>query len=145
MCGGRLSSAARCAAVLSPVRKAGPDRRQLGLCGGAQGQDLGQRLLQVAVHVIRQRPQGRDVNDADGVVQRAGQRALQQPVDCGQKRGQRLAASGGCRDQGVLSRDNGRPAGRLRRSRSCETSTEPFLYHGMERVQRLPRQLADDQ
>ena len=68
-CGGRRTSAARCDEVVSPVRK--PTRMSSGPNPSPRpARRSRQWHLEVAVHVVGEGPQRRDVNDADLVVER---------------------------------------------------------------------------
>ena len=96
--------------------------------------DAGQRRVQVALDVVVQGFERRDVEQLHAVRQTravqfiAGARRRQMGpnlVDAPQERGQRLAGTGGRQDQGVLANLNGRPGGRLRRSRFSEGFTKP--------------------
>ena len=98
--------------------------------GRIQGADLAQRSLEVLLHVVGERAQGRDVEDARLVGQRAP--FLQQRVDGGQEGGQRLAGSGGRGDQDVPALADEGPALTLGRRRLAETVGEPALDDGVE-------------
>ena len=73
-------------------------RRHLG--------DLGERRGQVALDVVGQRLERRDVHHARA----ADRRLLSQPVDAGQEGGEGLAASGRGAEEGVLPGGDARPA-----------------------------------
>jgi len=57
---------------------------------------------------------------------------LHQPVDGGQKGGQRLAAAGGGGDQRVPALGNGRPALLLRFRQTGKPAAKPLLQQGVK-------------
>ena len=73
--------------------------------------NLAQRLLQVALNVVRQRLQRRDIQNPHLIRQLAAlvNALADQLIDPGQKRRQRLARPGRSRNQTVLPRPNRRP------------------------------------
>ena len=72
--------------------------------------DARQRRAQVAVHVVDERLERRDVQHAQAA-QRVGRDRLgHQAVEAPQERGERLARPGGRADQRVRARGDGRPA-----------------------------------
>ena len=81
--------------------------------------DAGERKLQIAVDVVGERLERRDIDDLRRVGQPAIQPLADQIVDRGEKRRQRLAGAGGRRDQRVAARFDRRPrlglGGRRRR------------------------------
>ena len=85
-------------------------RREAGGC--SQRHDAATRLGEILVDVRAQRLERRDVEDADFVRKRPAQPFLEQLVDGGEKRRQRLARSGRRRDERVPARADGRPAAR---------------------------------
>ena len=88
-----------------------------------QRRDLGERPLQVLLHVVGERAQRRDVEDLRLVGQA---RALpDQAVDRREKRRERLARSRRRRDQRVAALPDDRPALALRRRRLPEPLREP--------------------
>ena len=79
----------------------GPDR-DLGLAAFPQPlEDAGERLLEVALDVVRQRLERRHVDDLGtlGKLASGGDALADQVVDHRQERGQGLAGTGRCRDQ----------------------------------------------
>ena len=74
-----------------------------------------QRGLQIALDVVAERLEGRNVDHPGCVRQGAGGGLPHQVVDGAQERRQRLAGAGGRRDQGVAARLDGGPRGALRR------------------------------
>src|SRR5205814_3680849 len=90
------------------------------------------RLREVLVNVRAQRLQRRDVEHAHGIGERRAQTLLEQIVDGGEKRRERLARSGGRCDQGVAAVTNRRPPARLRRRRLAERGGEPPLNDRMK-------------
>ena len=91
MCGGRLSIARRSCISVSPVRTAVRISRHQQAALARQLQDFAERDFQVLLDVVAQRLQRRDVEDFGPVVQLAGERFADQPINAGEKRGQRLA------------------------------------------------------
>ena len=71
--------------------------------------DAGKRCLQVALDVVRERLQGRDIDDLRLVRELAGEPLTDQPVDGRQESGQRLTGARGCRDQDVATREDRGP------------------------------------
>ena len=105
--------------ALALGRVAGPHRHL------QVGADPAQRHAQVAVDVVGERLQRRDVDEPD-VLAAPASRSSRQPVDRPQERGQRLARPGGRRDQDVLARGDRRPRLGLRRRRLGERACEPL-------------------
>ena len=119
----------------------GPDR-DLGLAALAQPlEDAGERLLEVALDVVRERLERRDVDDpgALGKVAAGGDALAHQVVDHRQERGQRLAGAGGGRDQGGPPLLDRGPGLELRRRGLAESLLEPGGDGGMEEVARQMR------
>ena len=115
-------------------------RRVAGADADAEvGLDPGERPAEVALHVVVERLQRRDVEEAQAL---AGRRI--EPVDAVEKRGKRLAGAGRSLDQHVVSgRDRG-PTRGLRRGRSGKRTLEPGPRLHRKRskrvhVSRLPR------
>ncbi len=98
------------------------------------GADAAQRGAQVALDVVGERFQRRDVDDADAgaELRRAGE-----AVDPPEEAGQGLAGAGGGADQRVLAAGDRRPAARLGRRRPGEGGLEPAPYRRRERRQRV--------
>jgi hypothetical protein len=80
----------------------------------------GERPAQVALDVVVQRLERRDVEDAQPFARRA-----LQPVDRVEEGGERLAGAGGRLDQRVRAGGDHRPALRLRGRRPVERPLEP--------------------
>ncbi len=99
-------------------------RKPDSFAGGARAQ-LGERLLEVALDIVRQRLERRDVQDLDAVAQRCLQAAADQRVEAREERRERLAGSGRRRDQDIFARGDARPARSLRRGRRAEPRAEP--------------------
>ena len=138
MCGGRFASFARSLAGVSPVRTAtrisgnGSPRR------GRVARELGERRLEVAVDVVRQRLERRDVEDRRAGRERAGEPAPHQVVEAREERGERLARAGRRGDQDVLAGRDPRPARALRLGRRAEPLAEPSGDQRMEGVEHVP-------
>ena len=112
----RMSGGWRSIALALALRRvAGPDGdRQLGA-------DPAQRRAEVAVDVVGERLQRRDVDEARSRRSGPARPAAGQPVDRPQERRQRLARAGRRRDQHVLAGRDRRPRLRLRRRRRRRT------------------------
>ena len=108
-------------------------RRVAGADGDGQlAAEPGERPAQVALDVVVQRLQRRDVEQAQALA-----RALVQPVDPVEEGGERLARAGRRLDQRVLAaRDRG-PAELLGGRRRCERALEPRSRRGTEDVERI--------
>ena len=102
-----------------------------------QAVDAGQRLLQVAVDVVAERLQGRDVQDRGRLGQRAVDRSAHQTVDRREERGQRLAGTGGRGDQGVPAVADLRPGALLDLGGSGKGFAKPGGDRRMEPLQRI--------
>ena len=87
--------------------------------------DAGQRRLEVAVDVVRQRLERRDVDDLGRVGEPALEALPHQLVDRGQKGRQRLARAGRRGDQGVAAGLDRRPGFGLGGRRRGEAVGEP--------------------
>src|SRR5205823_12327543 len=107
-------------------RVAGTDgHRQLRL-------QAGQRSAQVALDVVVERLQRRDVEQAEPLSRFRGE--LVDPVEEG---GERLSRAGWSLDQRVLAGRNRRPAERLRGRRRGERALEPSACFGAKRRERI--------
>ena len=104
--------------------------------------DAAQRRLQVALHVVGQRLERRDIDDAHRVIERPGLRLADEFVDDGQKRGQRLAGPGRRGDQRVSARLNARPRPGLTRGRRGKRRREPAPHRGQKRLEASGRRHA---
>ena len=91
-----------------------------------------ERAAQVALDVVVQRLQRRDVEQAQPLAGR-----VVQAVDRGEEGGQRLARAGRRLDQHVLAARDRRPAQHLRRRRRVERPLEPGPRRGREDAQRV--------
>ena len=97
-----------------------------------RGANAGERFLQVALDVVGQRLQRRDIDHLRGVGEIARQPLADQPVDRRQKRGQRLAGPGRSSDQRMPASLDRRPRLGLRRGRRCKAVGEPRRDGGMK-------------
>ena len=97
-------------------------RQSLGAQGFAY---TGERDLQIAPDVVRQRLQRRDVNDLRLILQLARQPLPHQPVDRRQKGGKRLARPGWRRNQHMPAGPDRWPCLGLCRCRRREAAVEP--------------------
>ena len=145
--GGRDQDVRRAAGDLAPVlgrRVAGPagDRDVgHGLAEALRGQgDAGQRGAQVALDVVGQRLERRDVQDADGAGRLAGGRRARvrgEPVEGPEERGQGLAAPRRGVDERVLAAGDRLPAAGLGVGGRLEAGPEPVTdgwREGRERI-----------
>ncbi len=87
--------------------------------------DAGQRRFQVALDVVGQRLQRRDVEHLGGVGERPLHALADQRVDRREEGGQGLAGAGGGGNQGVPAGLDGRPGLSLRRGGRGEAAGEP--------------------
>ena len=136
MCGALRSIRARADAGVSPVRT---PIRISGNCLPfrleARAQ-LGQRLLEIALHVVAERLERRDVEDLDRVRQRRLEPAHDQLVQLPHERRERLSGAGGRQDQRVLAARDRRPSQPLRLARRAEPLGEPRTNDRMKRGER---------
>ncbi len=114
---------------------AGPDRRRdepelRGHLG-----DAGERLLEVALDVVAQGLQRRDVEDGRLVGQLAALRRAEERVDADEERGQGLAGPGRRCQQRVAAREDVRPPGDLRVGRRAEAAAEPLANRRVQGVE----------
>jgi hypothetical protein len=91
--------------------------------GGAP--DARQRRAQVSLHVVGERLERRDVQDAQPLLPRARFGLAEEPVQCPQERGEGLAAAGRGVQERVRPACDGRPAERLRTGGFGERLREP--------------------
>ena len=95
--------------------------------------DAVQRLLQIAMNVVIERFERRDVKrvNAAGIAAELFRiclhTAAKEIINTPQKGGKGFARAGGRENQGVLAGSNHRPALRLRRTRRREVVAEPFF------------------
>ena len=87
--------------------------------------DAGQRRPQVAVDVVGQGLEGRDVEDPAPLLLERGRLLTDEPVDDPEEGGQGLARSRGRQDQAVLALADGLPALLLGGGRRRERTLEP--------------------
>ena len=90
-----------------------------------RGTDAGERRFQVAPDVVRQRLERRDVDNLGFVLEPMRERLAHQGVDGREEGRERLAGSGGRRDQHMPAGLERRPGLRLRRRRRGEAVVEP--------------------
>ena len=91
--------------------------------------DLGERAVQVALDVVAERLQRRDVHDLGAVGEAAGESLTHELVDAGEKRSERLAGAGRGGDERAPSGEDVRPAEGLRLGRAPELRQEPVPDH----------------
>ena len=94
--------------------------------------DAGERRLEILMDVIRQRLERRYVDDLRCIRERRLETLAHQVVDCGEKGRERLARSGGRRDERVAAGLDRRPRFSLRRSWRDETLGKPVRDGRME-------------
>ena len=94
--------------------------------------DAGQRRLEVALDVVRQRLERRDVDDLGLVLEPALEPLPHERVDRGEERGQRLAGAGRRGDQHVPPGLDRRPSLGLRRRGGSEAAGKPRGDRGMK-------------
>ena len=92
--------------------------------------DARERPAQVALHVVVQRLEGRDVEQPPGLA--ALQAVLRQAVEAPQEGGERLARPRGGHDERVIAGGDARPSLHLRRRRPLERPREPVRHHRVE-------------
>ncbi len=102
--------------------------------------DAGQRHLQIAVNVVVQCLQRRDVQDADAARQFG---LTPEVIEAGEERGQRFAGAGRGEDERVLPGGNERPALTLRRRWFAERGTEPVPDGRQKQIERVSVTHAD--
>ena len=99
---------------------------------------LGERLLEVALDIVAERLEGRDVDDAGGLFEVAGLGLADELVDAYEEGGKRLAGAGGGRDEGGLAGVDAGPALSLGIGGIRETALEPGAHDGVEGRERIP-------
>ena len=87
--------------------------------------DAGERGFEVALNVVRQRLQRRDVDDLGLVCETAVHPLSDQGIYCREKGGKRLAGPGRSGNQGVLARLDRRPCFGLRGGRRGKAALKP--------------------
>ena len=99
-----------------------------------------ERRPEVALDVVGERLERRDVEDPDGPRVPSGRRRRRvprQPVQAPQERGERLAGAGRGVDERVAALGDGRPAAGLGRRRRRERALEPRAHRRGERRERV--------
>ena len=99
------------------------------------GADAGDRRLQVALDVVRQRLERRDVHDVRLIRQTPFRTLAHQRVDRGEKRGQRLPRAGRRGDERMAAGGDRRPRRDLRRGGRGERRAEPRPDRWMEELE----------
>ncbi len=99
--------------------------------------ELRERRLEVAMDVVRQRLERRDVEDRRVVAERCLEAAADQRVHACEEGRERLAGAGRRRDQNVFARADPRPAGHLRFGGRTESLAEPSCDERMECVEHV--------
>jgi hypothetical protein len=94
--------------------------------------NAGQGDFEILLNIVRQRLQGRDIDDLRLVLELPVETLPDQPVDRGEKSGERLARTGRGGDEDGLALLNRRPRLGLRRGRGREPAGEPGRDGGME-------------
>jgi len=87
--------------------------------------DAGQRRLQIAFNVVRQRLERGHIDDLGFVLEAVRERLAHQRVNRREERRERLAGTGGGRDQHMPAGLERRPSLRLRRRGRGEAAVEP--------------------
>ena len=98
---------------------------------GGELLDLEERLVEVLLHVVAERLEGRDVEDLGALGEGSGEGLADQRVDAGEEGGEGFAAAGGGGDEGVAAGKDVRPAGNLRLGGRAEAREKPFAHDGM--------------
>src|SRR5262245_6672867 len=114
------------------------DRQLAQPCFGRQRRDFSQRRLQIALNIVAQRLERRDINNFRPLRQLAVEPASKEPIDADQKGSQRLAGTSRSRDQRVFASRYLRPAADLRLSRLAKAVREPLTNKRMEEIERHP-------
>ncbi len=99
------------------------------------GGDAREGDLQVAVDVVVEGLQGRDVQHLHTARQRPIQPLAPQGIEAGEEGGQGLAGAGRRQDEGVTAGGDGRPALPLGRRRLAQGRTEPVAHRRQEEIQ----------
>ncbi len=111
-----------------PLRRVARAHRHLDV-----GADAAQRGAQVALDVVAERLERRDVDQAQHALGGRGRRGLDhEAVERPQKGGEGLARAGGRRDERVPPAGDRRPGQHLGRGRLVESSAEPRPHLGSE-------------
>ena len=110
MCGDLRSMRARADAGVSPVRTATRISGKLSPVGDESLAQLGERPLEVALNVVVQRLERRDVEDVNRVRQRLTQPVDDELVQLPEKRRERLPGAGRRENERVRTARDRRPA-----------------------------------
>jgi hypothetical protein len=94
--------------------------------------NAGERDFEILLNIVRQRLQGRDIDDLRFVLELPVETLPDQPVDCREESGERLARAGRGGDQYRLVLLDRRPSLGLCRGRGREPAGEPGRDGGME-------------
>jgi hypothetical protein len=114
---------------------ADPDVRKANAGLGEVGGELAERRLEVALDVVGQRLERRQVEDRGLIGERPRQAAADELIEAGQERGQRLARAGRRRDQDVVAGGDLGPAVALRGGRLAEAVAEPARDERVEAIE----------
>src|SRR4029434_3715497 len=98
--------------------------------------DAGGRKVDMAVDIVRQRLQRRDIDDLCLVLEAFFEPLAHQSIDGAEERGERLAGAGRRGDQHVAAGLYGGPSVSLRGCRRGETLVEPGADRRVEEVER---------
>ena len=99
--------------------------------------DARQRRFEIAMNVVRQRLERRDIDDLRLVGQLSRQTLADEPIDRGKEGGERLAGAGRRGDQGVAAGLDRRPGFGLGGGRRDETVFEPGRDCGVEQLREV--------
>ena len=108
------------------------DRRQKYASLVGKGRDLGERGVQVLLHIVAEGFERRDINHLHPVGKRSRTGGADQVVDTQQKRGESFPRPGGGGDQDIVSRTNLRPAEGLWFGRLREAARKPVGNKGVK-------------
>ncbi len=137
MCGGVFAIFARSACGVSPVRT----KVRIPTSGKLQRAQLfadpHQRASQIAIDVVRQRLQRRDIDDARLVREGAGESVPDQAVDRCEKCRERFSGARRRGDEHVLACLDRWPRVDLRRGWRFECAPKPCGYGWVERVENV--------
>jgi hypothetical protein len=96
------------------------------------GGELGERLVQVAPHVVGEGLQRRDVEDMRAIVERPGDGLAEELIDTGEEGGERLAGARRRSEEDVLAGGDQGPGLSLDRGGLRKPRAEPALDDGVE-------------
>src|SRR4029079_9841484 len=122
--------ACRCRRVARPHRDSDFGEGLFGF--GETFLQLSQRALEIALNVVVQRLEWRDVEYVNGVRERSRAAVDDEIVQLPEKRGQRLSGTRWCQNQGVSAARNRRPDLLLRSARLAEGLVKPLPDERME-------------